>query len=60
MSKYSGPVSDHFDGAHFFDPDGAPPKKLSQVLRWQFGGQRNRQKWPDWAPSPKPPVKRFS
>jgi L-ascorbate metabolism protein UlaG (beta-lactamase superfamily) len=36
----------------FFDPDGAPPKKLWEVLRWQFGGDRKRQVWPERAPSP--------
>jgi len=49
---YSGPISDHFDGRHFFDPDGAPPKSLRQVLRWQFSPERRRQAWPKWAPSP--------
>jgi L-ascorbate metabolism protein UlaG (beta-lactamase superfamily) len=49
---YIGPVSDHFDGERFFDPDGAPPKKLSEVLRWQFGSDRKRQDWPEWVPSP--------
>jgi L-ascorbate metabolism protein UlaG (beta-lactamase superfamily) len=49
---YSGPVSDHFDGKRFYDPDGVPPKSLSEVLRWQFGGGRKRAVWPDWAPSP--------
>jgi L-ascorbate metabolism protein UlaG (beta-lactamase superfamily) len=49
---YSGPKSDHFDGQRFFDPDGVPPKALSEVFRWQFGGDRKRAKWPDWAPSP--------
>jgi L-ascorbate metabolism protein UlaG (beta-lactamase superfamily) len=48
MPHYTGPVSDHFDGTHFFDPDGMAPKKLSEVLRWQFGGGRIRHKWPDW------------
>ena len=42
MKTYDGPVSDHFDGLHFFDPDGAPPKSLGEVLRWQFGGGRQR------------------
>ena len=41
MKTYAGPVSDHFDGTHFFDPDGAPPKSLGDVLRWQFGGAGN-------------------
>ena len=52
MKTYAGPVSDHFDGTHFFDPDGAPPKSLREVLRWQFGGGRQRHAWPEWAPSP--------
>ena len=52
MKTYSGPVSDHFDGLHFFDPDGSPPKTFREILRWQFGGDRKRAKWPDWAPSP--------
>jgi L-ascorbate metabolism protein UlaG (beta-lactamase superfamily) len=52
MKTYDGPVSDHFDGLNFFDPDGVPPKSLGEVLRWQFGGGRNRAEWPEWAPSP--------
>jgi L-ascorbate metabolism protein UlaG (beta-lactamase superfamily) len=52
MKTYSGPPSDHFDGERFFDPDGAPPKSLGEVLRWQFGGNRKRAAWPEWAPSP--------
>ncbi|MFQ3457015.1 MBL fold metallo-hydrolase [Bradyrhizobium sp. UFLA01-814] len=51
MKTYDGPVSDHFDGLHFFDPDGSPPKSLGEVLRWQFGGGRQRAIWPEWAPS---------
>jgi hypothetical protein len=52
MKTYAGPVSDHFDGMRFFDPDGVPPKSLGDVLRWQFGPGRERLAWPDWAPSP--------
>jgi L-ascorbate metabolism protein UlaG (beta-lactamase superfamily) len=52
MKTYAGPVSDHFDGRQFFDPDGVPPKSLGEVLRWQFGRRRQRQAWPEWAPSP--------
>ena len=51
MKTYDGPVSDHFDGTHFFDPDGVPPKSLAEVLRWQFGGDRKRASWPDWVPN---------
>src|SRR5580704_13159755 len=52
MKTYAGPVSDHFDGERFFDPDGMPPKSLTEVLRWQFGRNRQRHAWPEWAPSP--------
>jgi len=52
MKTYSGPVSDHFDGERFFDPDGVPPKSLGDLLRWQLGRGRQRAAWPDWAPSP--------
>ena len=35
MSRYyDGPVSDHFDGERFFDPDGAPPRSRRDLLRW--------------------------
>src|SRR3984957_3354203 len=52
MKTYDGPVSDHFDGLHFFDPDGVPPKQPLDILRWQFGRDRQRHQWPEWAPSP--------
>ena len=52
MKTYAGPVSDHFDGTQFFDPDGVPPKSLGEVLRWQFGGDRQRAAWPEWVPNP--------
>src|ERR1700733_10514027 len=44
--------AEHFDVRVFCDPDGVPPKSLRDVLRWQFGGQRQRANWPEWAPSP--------
>jgi hypothetical protein len=49
---YTGPTSDHFNGETFFDPDGVPPKSLREVLRWQFGSGRQRERWPEWVPSP--------
>ncbi len=52
IKTYSGPISDHFDGRQFFDPNGVPPKSLREVLRWQFGGKRERTVWPKWVPSP--------
>ncbi len=46
---YAGPLSDHFDGTTFFDPDGAPPKPLWDVLRWQ--ATRQAAVWPMQVPS---------
>jgi L-ascorbate metabolism protein UlaG (beta-lactamase superfamily) len=49
---YDGPVSDHFDGTHFFNPNGEEPNSFFELMRWQFGG--GRAAWPaDW-PSPFP------
>jgi L-ascorbate metabolism protein UlaG (beta-lactamase superfamily) len=53
---YEGPASDHFDGVRFFDRNGAAPKSLPDLLRWQF--TRERVAWPARDPSPyadKPP-----
>jgi L-ascorbate metabolism protein UlaG (beta-lactamase superfamily) len=55
MSRYyNGPVSDHFDGERFFDPNGVPPRSRRDLLRWRFGRQsrKKRATWPVWAPSP--------
>jgi L-ascorbate metabolism protein UlaG (beta-lactamase superfamily) len=47
---YDGPVSDHFDGVHFVDPDGTAPKSFLDLVRWlREGGSAQ---WPAWAPSP--------
>src|SRR5262249_7369151 len=61
MPNYSGPVSDHFDGVRFFDPDGSSPRSVFELLRWQREG--GRVQWPEWAPSPftdTPPAKVLS
>lgn len=47
---YKGPKSDHFDGKIFFNPNGTPPGKFSDLLKWQMGG--GRAKWPEVYPSP--------
>lgn len=41
---HSGPITDHFDGTRFFNPDGAAPRGLSDLLKWQLNGQRST--WP--------------
>ncbi|MBJ7378767.1 MAG: hydrolase, partial [Sphingobium sp.] len=49
---YQGPVSRHYDGAHFFNPDGAidvpaPPGTSRQgfIARWLIGHD-DRPEWP--------------
>lgn len=45
---YEGPVSDHFDGVRFIDPDSVAPKSLRELTRWLSEGGSS--KWPAWAP----------
>jgi hypothetical protein len=55
---YDGPVSDHFDGTRFIDPDGSPPKGIGDQLRWWTSPAKTQ--WPAWAPSPfvdRPPAR---
>ncbi len=52
---YTGPISDHFDGTVFFNPEGEAPLGFRELMRWQFGG--GRMAWPKSAPSPFPPAK---
>lgn len=47
---YAGPVSDHFDGVHFFNPGGTAPKGLRELLKWQFATPSAR--WPKTFASP--------
>jgi L-ascorbate metabolism protein UlaG (beta-lactamase superfamily) len=50
---YQGPTSDHFDGVHFFNPNGIRPKGPGAFLKWQFGERGTA--WPASYPSPFPP-----
>ena len=52
---HSGPVSDHFDGTRFFNPDGAAPRGFSDLLKWKFGG--TQAKWPNTVKSPFAPAR---
>jgi len=49
---YSGPASDHFDGARFFNPSGVRPRGPGAFLKWQFG--ERGEAWPKSFPSPFP------
>jgi L-ascorbate metabolism protein UlaG (beta-lactamase superfamily) len=47
---YDGPVSDHFDGIRFVDPNGVPPRSVADLWRWWRHSSRSP--WPQTAPSP--------
>ena len=42
---YQGPISDHFNGTRFFNPDGIPPGSLRDLVRWKWGGGKPA-RWP--------------
>jgi L-ascorbate metabolism protein UlaG (beta-lactamase superfamily) len=54
---YQGPLSDHFDGVRFFNPDQPGPRGGLAFLRWQFGERGVA--WPSAfassAPADRPP-----
>ena len=52
---YSGPVTDHFNGEHFFNPGGHSPRGLWQVARLYTS--ETWSVWPLDLPSPFPPDK---
>jgi L-ascorbate metabolism protein UlaG (beta-lactamase superfamily) len=56
MAPYNGPVSDHFDGQHFYNPRNGTPHGSGSVVKWltnrEPGPWRN---WIDAAPGPPPP-----
>lgn len=41
---YSGPVTDHFDGLAFHNPNGVAPGKFTDLLKWKF--MEKRALWP--------------
>jgi L-ascorbate metabolism protein UlaG (beta-lactamase superfamily) len=45
-SGHSGPVSDHFDGRRFHNPDDAGGRSFWDLLRWRWTAQTRR--WPSW------------
>lgn len=57
--RYTGPVSDHFDGKDFFTPGAPAPKGLGDVIRWQLNHERT-QPWGPFhgdQPGPAPPAR---
>ena len=57
--RYTGPVSDHFDGKSFFTPGAPTPKGFKEVIGWQLNHERT-QPWPPYhndPPAPAPPAR---
>jgi L-ascorbate metabolism protein UlaG (beta-lactamase superfamily) len=38
--RYKGPVTDHFDGKRFINPNGVPAKGVYEVLKWMMSRKR--------------------
>ena len=51
MTNYTGPVFRSFRRQDLLRSDGVPPKTLGEVLRWQFGGDRQPAGLARWVPS---------
>ena len=54
---YSGPISDHFDGARFYNAGAEKPRPLTDLVKWQFFSERAA--WPSTypgQPAGKPPA----
>ena len=49
--RYTGPVSDHFNGNTFFTPGSAEPHGLSGVIKWQLNRERT-EPWPIFHDNP--------
>ena len=47
--RHRGPVSDHFDGRHFYN-DPAAAHGLRDLVRW--ARERQRGEWPEWLETP--------
>jgi L-ascorbate metabolism protein UlaG (beta-lactamase superfamily) len=46
---YTGPVTDHFNGQTFHNPDGVKPGNFTDLLKWQY--KETKAKWPEHYPS---------
>ncbi len=56
-TSWSGPVSDHFDGQHFFTPGAAPRQSGGDLLKWVTNRQRGAWKAFRVEPAgPRPPA----
>jgi L-ascorbate metabolism protein UlaG (beta-lactamase superfamily) len=56
MKFYRGPVTDHFNGEHFYNPGHSGPRGPGSVFRWLMNRQSGPwRKWTDSPPGPPPP-----
>lgn len=56
MALYHGPVSDHFDGQHFYNSPNGMPHGAGSVAKWLANREPGAwRKWIDAVPGPPPP-----
>jgi len=56
MKKYDGPITDHFNGEYFYNPDSKPMPGPGSALQWLTNRQPGPwRKWTDMAPGLTPP-----
>jgi len=60
MKLYSGPLSDHFNGEHFYNPGTPPLRGSGSLFKWL--ANREQGPWRKWTPAPPgpPPPARIS
>lgn len=60
MKRYRGPITDHFDGEHFHNPENGVPRGTGGLLQWL--ANRHPAPWKKWIDSPPgpPPPSRMS
>lgn len=50
--RYTGPISDHFDGSQFFNKE--PDHTFADILKWLW--EMDRVEWPKWVEDPNCPA----
>jgi L-ascorbate metabolism protein UlaG (beta-lactamase superfamily) len=58
MRLYRGPVTDHFDGEHFYNPASQVPHGSGGLLKWLANREQGPwREWTDAPPGPPPPAR---
>ncbi|MGA8224734.1 MAG: MBL fold metallo-hydrolase [Candidatus Acidiferrales bacterium] len=58
MTLYRGPVTDHFDGEHFYNPGSQIPHGSGGLFKWLANREQGPwREWTDAPPGPPPPAR---